>query len=89
MAILEFATDPGPFPITTIRDYVKWAPRLAGLEQIEVKGVHGCTLKYEMVRIVKIEDYAGPVPAHLSFYQGKRLLAVTLDRLIASPARAE
>lgn len=83
--MMEFSRDPGPFPFVTIRERDKWKPRLAGMERIEVIGVHGCTLKHQWAKVVKIEPYEGAAPAGLP-YAGKKLIAITLDRYPARTA---
>ena len=80
--MMEFAKDPGPLPFTTIRDAVKWAPRLAGMEVYEVIGVHGCRMPHQVLRIVSIEPYDGPPPSNVaSLYAGRKLIAITFDKL--------
>jgi len=79
---MEFANDPGPYPITTIRDK-KWIALISGLTEIDVKGVHGCELRHERVRVVKVDPYEGPLPHYLTliYKSGGPFIAITLDRL--------
>lgn len=81
MAVMGFTYDPGPLPFCTIRPRDKWAPRLAN-GMIEIRGENGLKLSQQMVRVVKIEPYDGPLPAHLaSLYRGAPLILVFLDHL--------
>lgn len=83
MAVMGFTHDPGPLPFVTIRDAVKWAPRLAA-GHIEIIGEHGCTMPLQMVRVAKIEEHDGVCPPELlPVYAGKRLIKVYLEALDA------
>ena len=90
---MGFAVDPGPLPFVTVRDREKWEPRLAN-GQIEIRGELGLELEQQMVRVVDIMPIEAWQARALrlyvpEIYAGRRLIAVFLDRLIASPARAE
>lgn len=84
MAVMGFSHDPGPLPFVTVRPRDKWGPRLAGHDQVEIQVDRGTFTLPARARVAKIEDYTGPVPAHLaSLYQGKPLIAVHLEALDA------
>lgn len=82
MAVLGFSFDPGPLPFITVRPRDKWGPRLDGMAAIDMQVDRGAFTLPARARIAKVEDYKGPMPAHLaSLYQGKPLIAVHLEAL--------
>jgi len=83
MAVMGFSIDPGPLPFVTVRDALKWAPRLTN-GQIEIRGEHGVQLEQRMVRVAKVEPHVGACPVELlPVYSGKRLIRVYLEALDA------
>lgn len=85
MAVMGFSADPGPLPFITVRPRDKWGPRLSGITAIDLQVDRGAFTLPLRAKIVKIEDYAGPVPAHLAgLYKGLPLIAVHLEPLDAS-----
>lgn len=82
MAVMGFSTDPGPLPFVTVRPRDKWGPRLDGMDAIDLQVDRGGFQLPPRARIAKIEDYTGPVPAHLAgLYKGVPLIAVHLEAL--------
>lgn len=81
MSVMGFAVHPGPLPFITVRDAVKWLPRLTN-GQIEIRG-EGCDMPQQMARVVSIspieEHEARAAGMHVpSVYRGRRLIAVHL-----------
>lgn len=80
---MGFSRDPGPLPFVTVRDALKWEPRLTN-GQIEIVGEHGCKMPLQMVRVAKVEPHTGACPPELlPVYAGKRLIKVYLEALDA------
>lgn len=80
MAVMGFSHDPGPLPFVTVRPRDKWGPRLAGHDIVELQVDRGGFTLPLRARLVKIEDYTGPIPGHLAgIYSGVPLIAVHLE----------
>lgn len=76
---MGFSHDPGPLPFITVRPRDKWGPRVVGQAMIELQCDRGGFEVAPRARIVKVEDYTGPVPGHLStLYKGLPLIAIHL-----------
>lgn len=81
---MGFSTHPGPLPFRTVRDAVKWAPRLAA-GTIDICG-EGCDLPQQLVRVVGMEpitaDEARAAGLHVpAIYKGRRLIVVHLEAI--------
>lgn len=82
--LMEFANDPGPYPITTVRELAKWGPRVKPGDVLEVTGIHGCNLQHQWARVVSVKPYKGPVPRGVNYSPDAPLIGITLER---RPAR--
>lgn len=78
---MGFSSDPGPFPLVTVRDMIKWEKRLKrniGCT-IELRSEHPYHMEPRWARVVRIRPFVGETPAHLvGIYRRKPLIEVYL-----------
>jgi hypothetical protein len=81
MSVMGFTIDPGPLPFVTVRDALKWVPRLTN-GQIEIRSEGAFAMAQRMVRVAKVEPHVGACPPELlPIYSGKKLIRVHLEAL--------
>lgn len=78
---MGFSSDPGQFPLVTVRDMIKWEKRLKrniGCT-IELRAEHPYHMEPRWARVVRIRPHLGPTPEHLrAIYRDKPLIEVYL-----------
>lgn len=85
---MGFTRDPGPLPFVTVRDYDKWAPKLANGQIEIVSESPELAMPLQMVRVARTEEITAKECAERGLYTpgvylGRRLLAVHLEALDA------